>query len=161
MTVRRFRYRAVVPAELDLAVAGAHRTPHADDLDALASLMLDAYEGTIDYHGETLADARAEVLGYFSARARLDLSVVRIVDGVIASACLVSELGEAGAPLVAYIMTARASKRRGLAREALALTLSRLRDAGYEQATATITDGNTASERLFASFGFRRIEAPR
>lgn len=41
--------------------------PRPTDADALAELMLDAYHGTIDYDGETLADARAELAGYLSS----------------------------------------------------------------------------------------------
>ena len=36
------------------------------DTEALAGLMLDAYVGTIDYEGENLEDARAEIEEYLT-----------------------------------------------------------------------------------------------
>ena len=66
---------------LDLAVANPRADLHAPvgmfvravspgDLLKLAELMLDAYRNTIDYEGEGIAEALAEVADYFSRAAK-------------------------------------------------------------------------------------------
>lgn len=39
-----------------------------EDAEALATLMLEAYRGTIDDGGETLADAQVEMHGFFDGK---------------------------------------------------------------------------------------------
>ena len=46
-------------------VAGARR-PRPDDLQALATLMMAAYQGTVDYTGESLDDAAHEIAKTFA-----------------------------------------------------------------------------------------------
>jgi RimJ/RimL family protein N-acetyltransferase len=59
---------------------------------------------------------------------------------------------------VAYVLTAPEWKRQGVALGLLVATLRALRDAGDEYVDATITEGNVASERLFAAAGFHRYD---
>jgi L-amino acid N-acyltransferase YncA len=122
--------------------------------------MLSAYQDTIDHDGESLDDARREVQGYFRGHPLLEHSVVIAGDpnDVLLSACLVAYLTDEEAPLIAYVMTRRASKMHGLARTILNDVLARLENAGHDVVLATITEGNTPSERLFGSIGFERLD---
>jgi hypothetical protein len=126
------------------------RAPEPGDAEPLAQLMLDAYMGTIDYDGENIEDARAEIEEYFSSEPLLGCSRIIEVEGVLAAASLLSIWQ--GSALVGYVMTGSSSKRHGLARAALLGSLDCL-SATYREAFAFITEGNTASERLFASLG--------
>ena len=138
------------------------RRPTPDDADDLAALMLDAYRGTIDYDGESIADARTEVAAYLDEasgdRPLLAPSRVAVEAGQLASACLVSYWGRRNRPLVGSVMTRPSAKRRGLARVLLAESVAALCGAGYPDVRAVITAGNTASERLFAGLGFRQAD---
>ena len=136
---------------------GEIRAPAPDDADGLAQLMLDAYLGTIDYDGENLEDARTEIDEYFSSDPMLDCSQVVEIDGELAAATLVS-IWEEGAPLVAYVMTRSVRKGQGLARVVLVSALDCLARTAKRQVHAFITEGNTASERLFASLGAVRVD---
>lgn len=132
-------------------VRGEIRSPSLDDADGLAQLMLDAYVGTIDYDGENLGDARIEIEEYFEAEPILDCSRVVEIGGELAAATLVSFWE--GAPLIAYVMTSSLRKGQGLARLVLVSALDCLARTSDRQVNAFITEGNTASERLFASLG--------
>lgn len=128
------------------------RSISPDDLEGLASLMLDAYVGTIDYDDESLADAIEEVRSFLDEEdALLDRSYVVEVDGTITSAVLVS-LYEDG-PFIGYVMTLPSHKNQGLARLVTCTALERLAGDGHEKAVLYITEGNSPSEALFRSVG--------
>lgn len=133
------------------------RHPTADDADALAALMLDAYRGTVDADGsETLDDARTEVIGYFSAASgepMLEHSFVALDDDAPISAVLVSRYE--GMPLIAYAMTAADRKRLGLATALTARSLTSLHAAGERHAHLWVTPGNESAERIYEGLGFR------
>jgi hypothetical protein len=128
------------------------RPPNAGDRLALAELMLDAYRGTIDYEGEGMAEAVAEVDGYLADHALLERSVVLLSDDEIMSACLVSRVEDR--TVVGYVMTSAANKERGLATLATAVALGSLQRAGTTLVDAWITEGNVPSERIFLGLGF-------
>ena len=64
---RKLRYEIDLtrPAATVASEAKEVRSVAPSDLDGLAELMLDAYIGTIDYEGEDLDDAVAEVFALF------------------------------------------------------------------------------------------------
>jgi L-amino acid N-acyltransferase YncA len=123
--------------------------------------MLGAYRGTIDYEGEEIAEALAEVERYFSgAEGNEPLagqSVALVRGGAIESACLIRRWRERDGPLVGYVMSAADSKHRGLATFALEQAVDQLRRAGHSELHAFITAGNLPSEKLFQRAGFRRL----
>ena len=131
--------------------------PAASDSTNLALLMLNAYQDTIDSDDETFKDALEEVQNFFNSHPLLDHSAMLAGEDSFIAACLVSYLEKHGEPLIAYIMTRRESKREGLARVLLGMVLSSLESSGYKRVRAVITEGNVASERLFVSYGFKRV----
>ena len=56
------------------------------------------------------------------------------------------------------VATSAAHKGRGLGTDAVATSIRLLQRDGVDEVGAVITDGNVASERLFARFGFTRID---
>lgn len=157
MSARR-RYQRSLPADgwrpVDSSAASRHPTPA--DHAALAQLMLDAYRGTPDDDGETLADAEQAVAHYWRELNPLpDCSwVVPGPAGRLYAACLIGWYPDWRAPIVAYSMTHPDVKRQGLAIHLVRAALAALSDQGYTQVYAVITVGNTASEQLFQRLGF-------
>lgn len=123
----------------------------AGDRDALARLMLDAYMGTIDYEGETLSEAIEEVDSWLAGTPMLDHSYGGLVDGRLVSAVLLMVVD--GAPLVRSVMTDPDHKGHRFAGAVTHAALESLRAAGSPFVALYITEGNTPSERLFASLG--------
>ncbi len=138
------------------------RALYPTDSEAVAVLMLEAYRGTIDDSGETLADAHDEVHAYLVGQrggpALLQESCLGFVNNQLVAACLVTQ-GETGQhPLIAYVMTHAAWKKQGIGRVILIATLQALTRRQHPAVYAVITQGNIPSERLFAGLGFRRKE---
>ena len=139
------------------------RAAQASDLSILADLMIDAYRGTIDYDDETIEDAINEVQAYLDGLRggvpMLDVSRVAFRQGVLVSACLAAKWDQRRQPIIAYLMTRTNAKRRGLAKYLLTSVLREIQAAGHAEVRAVITEGNTASERLFINLGFDNATA--
>ncbi len=154
----KIRYEIDLPAPIssapppDLAVRKVLPT----DLNALAGLMLDAYRGTIDSEDETYEDAVAEVGSFLEGDPLLNHSYLALEGDETASAVLVSIYD--GEPIIGYVMTRPPYKSQRLARHLVRLAMASLGDEGYPRIALYITEGNTPSERLFASVGARRVE---
>lgn len=131
------------------------RQPAASDRKELATLMMDAYVGTIDYEGETYDQAVEEVDGYLAGEAFLEVSQVALNQGEIQSAVLMSYL--AGVPLVGYVMTRADVKNQGVASTLLDLATEAVWATGRTEVRAFITEGNVPSETIFKRAGFRVI----
>ena len=153
MTRTRSEYRMspilVAPAQPSLQA----RHPVDADRDALAALLLDGYRNTIDDEGEDLDDAYVAIDQYFSRIERRYSFVVFEQDTVVAFSfvVVVNEIH-----YIDPVVVAPARKQRGLGRATVQLCLASLAEAGIAEVGATITDGNIASERLFAGLGFCR-----
>ena len=65
----------------------------------------------------------------------------------------------AGREYIDPVATVAGCKRQGLRTAAVGSSLRSLHEAGAREVGAVITDGNTASERLFTSLGFVRVES--
>lgn len=133
------------------------------DANALAELMFEAYRGTIDYDGEDLDDATREVNAYLASerggQPLLTESRLAFDGNHLVGACLVAQWQERQTPLIAYIMTHAKWKNQGLGKQMLSAVLEALRQRGYEQVRAVITEGNRPSERLFGRMGFVRVDS--
>ena len=135
------------------------RHPSREDAEALAVLMLDAYQGTIDADGsETLDDARDEVNGFFS-RARieplLEHSYVALDGDAPVSAVLVAR--HEGMPFISYVFTAASHNGRGLATKLTVVALRSLHAAGEKRAHLWVTAGNAPAEAIYERLGFRDV----
>ncbi|HEY4666248.1 MAG TPA: GNAT family N-acetyltransferase [Anaerolineales bacterium] len=137
------------------------KAPEAADADALADLMIDAYRGTIDYDNETVEDAMSEVQAYLGGQRGgvplLGLSRLAYRESLLVSACLVAEWDQRQQPIIAYVMTRADAKKQGFASHVLISVLREIREAGHGGVRAVITQGNTASERLFGNLGFQKV----
>ena len=146
--------RPVLPGDITI------RSIQHEDSEKLAHLMLAAYSGTIDDDGGVLEDARAEVENYVrgeygspllaASRIALDNTQQAL------AAALLTRWGEPEAPLVAFVMTNPSQQGKGLALGLLHESLTELKSTNESTVRAVITDGNLASERLFASLGFKK-----
>ena len=149
--------------EIDLSSAPERRVPEgaamrklqAADRNDLAQLMLDAYVGTIDYEGETLAEAIAEVDSWFAGSPLVDHSWGAWEGDGLRSATLVMEVQSE--PFIAIVMTHPEVKRTGYGASVVQASIGSLRNAGHSRVVFYITEGNTASEALFAYFGAMRV----
>lgn len=122
-----------------------------DDRTDLARLILDGYRGTIDYEGETMAEALDEVDDWLAGTALLDHSYAAVIGSKLVSAILVMTV-ENG-PFIAIVVTDPRHKGAGLARSVTQQSLSSLAQAGHGSVVLYITEGNTPSERLFTALG--------
>ena len=126
------------------------------DREQLATVILDAYRGTVDDEGED-HDAALAAVDEWLSRLESPHSVVLEQDGRIVAVSFVVNV--AGREYIDPIAVVSASKRTGLGRAAVATSLRSLHEVGVREVGAVITDGNTASERLFASLGFVRLRS--
>jgi L-amino acid N-acyltransferase YncA len=137
------------------------RPVQAADAPAIADLMIDAYRGTIDYDGETLEDALAEVQAYLAGKRGgqpwLTISCLAFADDRLVGACLVGEWSERQLPIIAYVLVRAEWKRRGVGRQMLSTVLKVLKEKGFPEVRAVITEGNEPSENLFHQLGFQKI----
>jgi GNAT superfamily N-acetyltransferase len=146
-----------VPVSTDLAC----RTVAPSDKEALAALMLDAYQGTVDYEGESLDDALREIghtLSGSCGRFLSDCSFVLDGDEGISSAYLVTLLNEGKpdeTPLLAFAMTRKRDKRRGLATALIPRSVAALSGLGYSRLSLAVTADNHPARRLYEEFDFR------
>ena len=132
------------------------RVPEHSDRAQLATAILDAYRGTIDDEGEDLPAARGAVDDWLS-RLEQPHSVVLKEDGQILAVSFVVDV--AGRKYIDPVATVSRRKRDGLGRAAVEFSLRSLYAHGVHEVGAVITDGNIASEQLFADLGFVRVGA--
>lgn len=151
MTRTRSEYRlSPIPLGTTSPAAG-ERTPLDSDRHRLATLMLEAYRGTIDDEGESLEDAVAAVDHYLAVAEREHSYVSGEPAFAFAFVVVVNDLH-----YIDPVVVAPDRKREGLGRAMVARCLRSLGTAGLSEVGATITDGNVASERLFLGLGFTR-----
>lgn len=126
----------------------------ATDREQLATVILDAYRGTVDDEGEDHDAALAAVDEWLSL-VESPHSVVLEEDGRLVAVSFVVSV--AGRQYIDPVATVSGRKREGLGRAAVATSIRSLHEAGVREVGAVITDGNTASEGLFTSLGFVRV----
>ena len=157
---RKLRYEIDLTRPAHAVASDGHvvRSITPGDLRGLATLMLDAYFGTIDYEGEDFDDALGEVRSYFEgSHPLLDRSYLVETDGAVISAVLVSVSD--GMPFIGYVMTASDYKNLGLGRLVTTASLVALAQDGYDRTVFYITEGNLPSEALFRALGAAHTSA--
>jgi hypothetical protein len=130
------------------------RQPSHEDRGALAQLLLDAYRGTVDDEGETIAEALEATDRYLQRIVPEYSLVLERGDALLAMAFTVVVRGT---HYIDPVATASAVKRTGVGAGAASAVLALLRDGGIMEVGAVITEGNVASERLFLGLGFERV----
>ncbi|MFC0543156.1 GNAT family N-acetyltransferase [Kutzneria chonburiensis] len=127
--------------------------PLADHDDAaLGRLMERAYAGTIDDDLGDNNDGAVEIATWRGRGAIPAASFVAVIDDQPVSASLVTA-GANDTAWISYVITDPGWKGRGLGTAVVAASLTALADTPV---LAGITDGNTPSEKLFATLGFVR-----
>jgi GNAT superfamily N-acetyltransferase len=156
---KRLWLRLDLPPALPVPELPCHNvTP--SDADALADLMLDSYRGSVDYNGETLDDARAEIgrtIGGTYGRFLPGCSFVVEESGTLVSASLVTLLNEGQSdewPLLAYSMTRPSARRRGLASALILRSAAALSAAGFKKLGLAVTAANAPARRVYDRLGF-------
>lgn len=139
----------------------AARLLRPDDAPALATLMFDAYRGTIDDEGEPLEGAVAEVTRTFEGEYGAMLWDASFVapsahdPAALDSASVVTLFRDE--PLLAFSMTRPSRARRGLAETLIRASVRSLAALRHSRLVLVVTAGNTAAERLYEKLGFRDI----
>lgn len=131
------------------------------DINSLARLMFEAYQGTIDYQGETLEDAAEEVQDTINGKYGTLLEQCSFViedKGQIISACIVTLLEEKGMPLLTFAMTHPSSKNQGMGTFLIKRSISALLNQGYKELFLVVTEGNSIAQHLYEKIGFRVFE---
>lgn len=137
------------------------RSPKPNDTNALATLMLAAYSGTIDDDGGILEDAVAEVRNYLQGEYGTPLLVPSRIAldsrGQVIAAVLITRWGEHHLPLIAFVMTTPLWQGKKLAQQLMRQSLTAMKEANEHEVQAVITARNIRSERLFKSLGFVKV----
>lgn len=135
--------------------APGSRRARQDDLHGLAELMFAAYQGTVDYTGESVEAAAQEVTKTFAGSYGLYMpqySFVVVRESALACAALVT--CREGLPLLAFAMTAPDWKRKGLAMAAISEAMQGLYEAGETQLDLVVHAKNRPALALYLKLGF-------
>lgn len=127
----------------------------------LARLMWAAYQGTVDYDGETLEEATKEIEHTFEGGYGALLSDCSFVisdesDQLLISAILITLYQDA--PLLAFSMTHPDYKRQGYGRILVREAMAALTEAGYSEVYLSVNCANEPALGLYHSLGFREVE---
>ena len=136
------------------------RTISYTDIDSVGTLMLESFRNTIDYEGETLTDAIAEVKATLDGKYGpflKDCSYLIEEKGQPLSACIVVYSEEMSLPLIAYTMTHPDYTRRGMATFLLKKSMNALLAHKYNGVFLVVTEGNPA-RHVYEKIGFRTFK---
>lgn len=148
----------------ELAVGGAAaesdlRLMTRDDVPVLGQLFYAAYFGTVDYEGETEAEAEAAVAATLNGE---------FGDFIAEASWLAEPMGRAvsasfvtrwqGQPLLAFAVTAPEFQGRGWAGRCTRAAMHSLAALGYSELFLYVTEANTRAIKLYQKLGF--VPAP-
>ena len=132
-----------------------YRTITPKDSHMLATLMYEAYRGTIDDEGETLEDAINETQRTLSGEygCVLDTCSFLIEDhGRALSATIITKWE--GAPLLAFVMTHPDARGKGMGTFLIRQSVNALLDQGQRELYLFVTDGNAPAQHIYNELGF-------
>ena len=125
------------------------------DLGNLGALMYSAYLGTVDYEGESEADAVREVEKTFAGGyGQFDGASSKLIDQQDGLAAAVLITRAHGSPFVAFTMTHPRFKRSGLARACMVAAMHSLFAAEERELRLLVTLANIPAVQLYRSLGF-------
>ncbi|MRN55617.1 GNAT family N-acetyltransferase [Paenibacillus monticola] len=135
---------------------------HAEDINALAVSMLDAFTDTEDFEGETLEDLHEEILsvvvdgfGVFIPEASFQIKQ----NSDIASVILISMYK--GNPFVSELFTTKKYLNLGMASSLLNKSINVLWELGYENLILYVHPRNIGAINLYKKIGFTELEVER
>jgi GNAT superfamily N-acetyltransferase len=137
------------------------RAPDRTDAEALGQLYHDAYESGVasDSVEEAIDDVRATFDGAYG-RMWTAASGVVVHSGALVAALLVVHRAPwpdvPDCPFVVELFTARAHRRRGLARALVAGCLALVATTDRPLLALRVDEGNEPARRLYGSLGFSR-----
>lgn len=137
---------------------GTERELATTDLIGLGTLMFDAYQGTIDYEGESPEEALRETEGTMAGKYGELIGPACLVQdegGAIVSAVIFTWNGEERAPMLNYSMTRASHKGQGLAKRLILRGLHILKAMAYEDCYLVATEGNEPAISIYKKIGFR------
>lgn len=153
------KHRVILQAPLRAtavpAVAGLRPLAEADHA-ALASLLFDAYLGTVDQEEDTLEQAQIEIHKTVAGDHGVFLpACCRVVErsGALLSAALLTRFR--GRPFIAFVITSPAHKSRGLARACVVAAMGALQAMGEQEVHLVVTLANAPAMHLYQSLGFQ------
>jgi GNAT superfamily N-acetyltransferase len=126
------------------------------EIAELATLMRDAYRGSVDDEGETWDDALAEICATLAGQYG---PLISEASGAILSpaglvSCIITARHQGGDPFVVYVMTDPGARKRGLATGLIEFVGQALQKGGDIRMGLAVTVGS-AGESLYERLGFR------
>lgn len=132
------------------------RCPELEDVERLGVLLHRAYQGTVDYEGESVDDSIAEVrktvAGEYGSFDPQNSSVAERA-GRLVGATLVTRYQDR--PFVAFTVTDPDFARQGIARATLERSMHLLQGEGQTELGLMVTVDNEPARRLYESLSFR------
>ncbi len=128
---------------------------HTTTVQQLGEAFYSAYLNTIDYEGETVEQAVAEVEKVLTGGYGPVIEAASgylTINGVVAAAVFVTDRGSRA--FIPYIFTRSKCKNRGLARQLLINAINKLKHTEYNQIELYVTSGNVYAEQLYQGIGF-------
>lgn len=151
---RRHMIATLRPTEVQ-PVYGLRQAQTTDE-QQLATLMMAAYVGTIDYdEGETEADALVEIQATLSGKKGPYLNefsrVLERSDELVSATLIIRWRG---LPFVAFTMTTASHKRQGLGKACMVSAMQAVYSAGESQVHLLVTEANVQAVALYHGLGF-------
>ena len=142
-----------------MPVGYAVRACQRSDIESLGRLYHDAYEpgAACDTLEEAIADIRASFDGAYGKLWPAASSLIHRRGDPVAALLTVRRTpwdDTPDCPFIIELFTARAHRRRGLARALVARCLWAARRAGESAVALRVDPGNTAARALYESLGF-------
>jgi GNAT superfamily N-acetyltransferase len=124
------------------------------DSEILGNLMHAAYQGALDYEGESIEQSIQEVKETLDGKYGKVLweASLRIAES---SAVIFVFFEREKMPLLAYTMTHPDAKAQGLAKKLIQLGISKLSEMNYPKCCLVVTEGNQPAQSIYEKLGFQ------
>lgn len=127
------------------------------DAESVGTLMYEAYRGTVDYDGETLAQSVDEITSTLNGkygRVISEASYAVFEGSEAASAVIFVFFEKSNMPLLAFTMTNPKFQGRGYTTALVKRGMNALVDLGYTECCLYVTDGNQPAQSIYEKLGF-------